>query len=135
MVNVLKTWIGSFQDFLLLSSQAIPEHLSEVRTTTMMSRLQIGYHRHRKRAGCTADRIFHGRHSRSADGSCAQHIRREQPSRKHCCAYACSRARAVLTAILVAGRNASGMASELGSMKVTEQIDAMRALGTDPVQS
>jgi phospholipid/cholesterol/gamma-HCH transport system permease protein len=26
------------------------------------------------------------------------------------------------------------MASELGSMKVTEQIDAMRALGTDPVQ-
>jgi phospholipid/cholesterol/gamma-HCH transport system permease protein len=40
----------------------------------------------------------------------------------------------VLTAILVAGRNASGIASELGSMKVTEQIDAMRALGTDPVQ-
>ena len=40
----------------------------------------------------------------------------------------------VLTALLVAGRNASGMASELGSMKVTEQIDAMRALGTDPVQ-
>jgi phospholipid/cholesterol/gamma-HCH transport system permease protein len=40
----------------------------------------------------------------------------------------------VLTAILVAGRNSSGMASELGSMKVTEQIDAMRALGTDPIQ-
>jgi len=40
----------------------------------------------------------------------------------------------VLTAIIVAGRNASGIASELGSMKVTEQIDAMRALGTDPVQ-
>lgn len=40
----------------------------------------------------------------------------------------------VLTALLVAGRNASGIASELGSMKVTEQIDAMRALGTDPVQ-
>lgn len=39
----------------------------------------------------------------------------------------------VLTALMVAGRNASGMASELGSMKVTEQIDAMRALGTDPV--
>jgi phospholipid/cholesterol/gamma-HCH transport system permease protein len=33
-----------------------------------------------------------------------------------------------------AGRNSSGMASELGSMKVTEQIDAMRALGTDPIQ-
>ena len=31
-------------------------------------------------------------------------------------------------------RNSSGIASELGSMKVTEQIDAMRALGTDPIQ-
>lgn len=40
----------------------------------------------------------------------------------------------VLTALLVSGRNASGIASELGSMKVTEQIDAMRALGTDPIQ-
>lgn len=40
----------------------------------------------------------------------------------------------VLTGILVAGRNASGMASELGSMVVTEQIDAMRALGTDPMK-
>ena len=40
----------------------------------------------------------------------------------------------VLTSLMVAGRNASGIASEIGSMKVTEQIDAMRALGTDPVQ-
>jgi phospholipid/cholesterol/gamma-HCH transport system permease protein len=40
----------------------------------------------------------------------------------------------VLASLLVAGRNASGIASELGSMRVTEQIDAMRALGTDPVQ-
>ncbi len=40
----------------------------------------------------------------------------------------------VLTAWMIAGRNGSGIASELGSMKVTEQIDAMRALGTDPVQ-
>ncbi len=39
-----------------------------------------------------------------------------------------------LTSLMVAGRNASGMASEIGSMKVTEQIDAMRALGTDPIQ-
>ena len=38
----------------------------------------------------------------------------------------------VLTSLMVAGRNSSGMASELGSMVVTEQIDAMRALGTDP---
>lgn len=39
-----------------------------------------------------------------------------------------------ITALLVAGRNASGIASELGSMVVTEQIDAMRALGTDPIR-
>ncbi len=41
---------------------------------------------------------------------------------------------AVLTGIMVSGRNASSMASELGSMVVTEQIDAMRALGVDPVR-
>src|SRR6201987_4241412 len=40
----------------------------------------------------------------------------------------------VLTSLMVSGRNASGMASELGSMMVTEQIDAMRALGTDPIK-
>jgi phospholipid/cholesterol/gamma-HCH transport system permease protein len=40
----------------------------------------------------------------------------------------------VLTGLMVSGRNASGMASELGSMKVSEQIDAMRALGTDPIR-
>jgi phospholipid/cholesterol/gamma-HCH transport system permease protein len=40
----------------------------------------------------------------------------------------------VLAGLVVAGRNSSGMASELGSMIVTEQIDAMRALGTDPMK-
>lgn len=40
----------------------------------------------------------------------------------------------VLTAVVVAGRNASGIASELGSMLVSEQIDALRAMGTDPVR-
>jgi phospholipid/cholesterol/gamma-HCH transport system permease protein len=39
-----------------------------------------------------------------------------------------------ITALLVAGRNASGIASEIGSMIVTEQVDAMRALGTDPTR-
>jgi phospholipid/cholesterol/gamma-HCH transport system permease protein len=41
---------------------------------------------------------------------------------------------AVLTGIMVSGRNASSIASELGSMVVTEQIDAMRALGVDPIR-
>ncbi len=40
----------------------------------------------------------------------------------------------IITGLMVTGRNASGMASELGSMVVTEQIDAMRALGTDPMK-
>ena len=39
-----------------------------------------------------------------------------------------------ISGLLVAGRNSSGMASELGSMVVTEQVDAMRAMGTDPVR-
>ena len=40
----------------------------------------------------------------------------------------------VLTALMTAGRVGSGIASQLGSMVVTEQIDAMRALGTDPTK-
>jgi phospholipid/cholesterol/gamma-HCH transport system permease protein len=40
----------------------------------------------------------------------------------------------VLSALMLAGRVGSGIASELGSMVVTEQINAMRALGTDPVK-
>ena len=40
----------------------------------------------------------------------------------------------VLTGLVVSGRNAAGMASEIGSMVVTEQIHAMRALGTDPMK-
>jgi len=40
----------------------------------------------------------------------------------------------VLTALMVAGRVGSGIAAELGSMVVTEQISALRALGTDPIR-
>jgi len=40
----------------------------------------------------------------------------------------------VLSALMVAGRTATGIASELGSMVVSEQVDAMRALGTDPTK-
>ena len=38
----------------------------------------------------------------------------------------------VLTALVVAGRVGAGITAELGSMKVTDQIDAMRAMATDP---
>jgi phospholipid/cholesterol/gamma-HCH transport system permease protein len=40
----------------------------------------------------------------------------------------------VLTALILAGRVGSGIAAELGSMAVTDQINALRALGTDPVR-
>lgn len=40
----------------------------------------------------------------------------------------------VLTAMVVAGRVGAGITAEIGSMKVTEQLDAMRALATDPTR-
>ena len=40
----------------------------------------------------------------------------------------------VLAGLMLVGRVGSGIAAELGSMVVTEQIDALRALGTDPVR-
>jgi phospholipid/cholesterol/gamma-HCH transport system permease protein len=40
----------------------------------------------------------------------------------------------VLTAILVGGKVASGITAELGSMKVTEQIDALRTLGVNYIK-
>lgn len=40
----------------------------------------------------------------------------------------------VLTALMVGGRIGAGMAAEVGSMAVTEQLDAIRALGADPVK-
>ena len=40
----------------------------------------------------------------------------------------------VLTALTVGGRIGSGITAELGSMKVTEQIDAIAALGADPIK-
>lgn len=40
----------------------------------------------------------------------------------------------VFTSLLVAGRIGSGIASEVASMKVTQQIDAVRALGTSPIK-
>ena len=40
----------------------------------------------------------------------------------------------VLTSIMVGARVGSGIAAEIGSMQVTEQIDAMRALGASPIK-
>jgi phospholipid/cholesterol/gamma-HCH transport system permease protein len=40
----------------------------------------------------------------------------------------------LISALMDSGRNAFGMASELGSMQITDQIDAMRSLGTDRIR-
>ncbi len=40
----------------------------------------------------------------------------------------------LVTAIVVAGRSGAGLASEIATMKVTEEIDALRSLGFDPVR-
>ncbi len=40
----------------------------------------------------------------------------------------------VLAGLMVAGRVGSGIAAEIGSMQITEQIDAMRALGASPIK-
>ena len=40
----------------------------------------------------------------------------------------------LITAIVVAGRSGAGLASEIATMKVSEEIDALRAMGFDPVR-
>ena len=46
----------------------------------------------------------------------------------------CSELGPVLTALMVAGRVGAAMAAEIGTMRVTEQIDALRTLATHPVE-
>ncbi|EQC46358.1 ABC transporter permease [Bacteriovorax sp. DB6_IX] len=40
----------------------------------------------------------------------------------------------LFTSLLIAGRVGSGIAAEIGAMNVTQQVDALRALGTDPIR-
>jgi phospholipid/cholesterol/gamma-HCH transport system permease protein len=40
----------------------------------------------------------------------------------------------VLAAVMIAGRVGGAISAELGTMRVTEQIDALRAMGTDPIR-
>lgn len=40
----------------------------------------------------------------------------------------------IFTSLLVAGRVGSGIAAEIGAMNVTQQVDALRALGTSPIR-
>lgn len=133
MGRFLTVWIGSFQEFVLLSGRAFlnivkrPHYYDDV--FLQMEAIGIGSIPITVLIGFFSGAIIALQMSRalSTYGASSQVgsivaltlVRELGP---------------VLTALLVAGRNASGIASELGSMKVTEQIDAMRALGTDPVQ-
>ncbi len=133
MVRFLTTWIASFQEFLFLAGQAFldlfrtPHYYDDV--FLQMDVIGFGSLPIVVLTGFFSGAIIALQMSRalSTYGASSEVgaivaltlVRELGP---------------VLTALLVAGRNASGIASELGSMKVTEQIDAMRALGTDPVQ-
>jgi phospholipid/cholesterol/gamma-HCH transport system permease protein len=133
LVDFLKTWVGSFQDFILLSASAFlnlfrrPHYYDDV--FLQMDIIGVGSLPIVLLTGFFSGAIIALQMARALNtyGAGSQVgaivaltlVRELGP---------------VLTALLVAGRNASGIASELGSMKVTEQIDAMRALGTDPVQ-
>src|SRR3546814_10761380 len=41
----------------------------------------------------------------------------------------------LMTAIMVAGRSGSAFAAQLGTMKLTEEIDAMRTIGVSPMEA
>jgi phospholipid/cholesterol/gamma-HCH transport system permease protein len=132
-VTFLATWIGSFQDFLYLAGSAFanfgrrPHYWDDV--AIQMDVIGVGSLPIVILTGAFSGAIIALQMARAlntygASGEVGQIVsltlvRELGP---------------VLTALMVAGRNASGIASELGSMKVTEQIDAMRALGTDPLK-
>ncbi|MDQ2841398.1 MAG: ABC transporter permease [Acidobacteriota bacterium] len=133
MLTFLKAWIGSFQGFLLLSSRSFlnivrrPHYSDDI--SLQMDIIGVGSIPVVLLTGFFTGGILALQMARAlgtygassqVGGIVAIVLVRELGP--------------VLTALLVAGRNSSGMASELGSMKVTEQIDAMRALGSDPIQ-
>ncbi len=133
MGRFLTTWLGSFQEFILLAGRAFlnivrrPHYYDDV--LIQMDYIGVGSIPIVVLIGAFSGAIIALQMSRAlnAYGASSQVgnivsltlVRELGP---------------VLTAVIMAGRNASGIASELGSMKVTEQIDAMRALGTDPIQ-
>jgi phospholipid/cholesterol/gamma-HCH transport system permease protein len=133
LLRFLTTWIGSFQAFLVLAGRAFlnvvrsPHYYDDV--FMQMDIIGVGSLPIVLPTGFLSGAIIALQMSRALNTYGA--------SSEVGTIVALTQVRELgpmLTAIMVAGRNASGMASELGSMKVTEQIDAMRALGTDPVQ-
>ncbi len=133
MLDVLKAPVESFQEFIVLSGQALknifrrPHYADDI--AMQMDRIGVGSLPIVLLIGFFSGAVMGLQMSRAL----AQYGAQGQVG--NIVAITLVRELGpVLTALLIAGRNASGMASELGSMKVTEQIDAMRALGTDPIQ-
>ena len=133
MQRFLTTWIGSFQEFILLAGRAFanvfqrPHYYDDV----LIQMDIIGY-------GSIPIVILTGFFSGAIIAlQMARALNNYGAASQVSSIVALTLVRElgpVLTALLVTGRNASGIASELGSMVVTEQVDAMRALGTDPIQ-
>jgi phospholipid/cholesterol/gamma-HCH transport system permease protein len=133
IANALKTWIFIVQDYSLLATQSVRNIFSSRRYFTdlveQMDIIGVGSLRIVLAAllcvggvivlnAASQFRRF-GETILTADAVSLALLRELGP---------------VFTALLVAGRNATQMASELGSMVVTEQVDAMRGFGIDPIR-
>ena len=133
MLNFLKRPIETFQDFVYLSLRAggnlfvTPRYLDD--TVLQMDIIGVG-----SLPICSMVGLFSGIVMALQMGDALTTYGAESQVGQIVSITLVTQMGPVLTALLVAGRNASGMASELGSMRVTEQIDAMRALGTDPTK-
>ena len=133
LLDLLKEPVLAVQDFFLLAGRAFGTSFASPHYSDDIV-LQMDYHRRRQPADRGHDGILQRRRDGPADVPRAGQYGQIGKTGKLVSITLVRELGPVLTALMVAGRNASGIASELGSMKVTEQIDAMRALGTDPLQ-
>lgn len=133
MVDILKNLILSLQEFYLLAGKALANLFRRPRywidVLTQMDRIGVGSLPIVVLAGAFIGAVMAIQMSKTLDTYGATERVGQIVS-----FTIVSQLGPMMTSLLVAGRNASGIASEIGSMKVTEQIDAMRALGTDPIQ-
>jgi len=133
LLNFLKPPVEAFQDFTLLSSRAVlnifrgPHYSDDI--FQQMDIIGVG-----SLPICSMVGLFSGIVMALQMGDALTQYGAESQVGTIVSITLVTQMGPVLAALLVAGRNASGMASEIGSMRVTEQIDAMRALGTDPTK-
>ena len=111
------------------------ELLSPADLLVSTSLRQMHAHRLFLAAGGGADGVLHRRRAGAADLSSAATATAPKPS---CRRSWCSASRAslgpVIAGLMVAGRVAAAIAAEIGTMRVTEQIDALTTLSTNPIK-